>query len=37
METAGQPCHDIRKTGIGLKNVAPASRREHNTTKLRKQ
>jgi len=37
METAGQPCHDTRKTDIGLKNVAPESRREHNTTKLRKQ
>jgi hypothetical protein len=37
METGGQPCHDTRKTGIGLKNMALASRREHNTTKLRKQ
>jgi hypothetical protein len=37
METAGQACPDTRKTGIGLKNVALASRREHNTTKLRKQ
>jgi hypothetical protein len=37
METAGKPCPDTRKIGIGVKNVAPASRREHNTTKLRKQ
>jgi hypothetical protein len=36
METDGKPCPDTRKIGIEMKNMAPASRREHNSTKLRK-